>query len=343
MKFKSIGHDSEFFIFGSKGIIVPTDITDGTKKEPETKWDNTTWQADGMALEIGSVSPYTSKRAFANGIHESFVKTCRDLAKRDMILSEDIVTNIPDEYLQGGNAELGCSPDYNAYTASQNPRPNPKLLGSLRCVGRHVHIGVVEDDGKRLKSENLLALVKALDITMGSGCVGRDFPQHAARTQYYGMAGSFRPKPYGVEYRVPSFNFLNGSGEWIFDAVIDAIDLVNSGELEEMIAFKGGEDNLIHLVNSGRAVLSSKQRSGRGIRVGQTVVPTRTGGIRIAPDFSPSWAPHSFDELVVQERGSAEMGERITAVQGEPRGFPHPSNADILRWQNEFLENLARR
>ena len=48
------------------------------------------------------------------------------------------------------------------------------------------------------------------------------------RKLLYGKAGAFRPKPYGLEYRVPS-SFILQSDEllkWIFEATVNAFEFI---------------------------------------------------------------------------------------------------------------------
>lgn len=256
MKLLSLGHDSEFFVVNGIGdIIDPATITSGTKRTPEHKGGRLTWQADGMALEIGSVSGFRLE-TFADKVHADYISTHNLLLDMGFEIITNITRHIPHEMLEGEAGELGCTPDYNAYTARQNPKPSREALGNVRCVGRHLHIGATEDDGSRLTSKSKLELVKALDLTVGCGRIGDTFSAHSARSKFYGVAGSFRPKSYGVEYRVPSYNFLPHADR-IVEAVRDAIDIVNSGELQELIELRGGEERVRQVVDSGGSVLSS--------------------------------------------------------------------------------------
>ena len=93
---------------------------------------------------------------------------------------------------------FGCEPDYNAWTGEVNPKPhcdNP----NLRSAGGHIH---VETDLDRR------AVIQAMDLFLGVPSVLMDKGEE--RRKLYGAAGSYRSKPYGVEYRTLS-NF------WIFD------------------------------------------------------------------------------------------------------------------------------
>lgn len=85
--------------------------------------------------------------------------------------------------------EMGCQPDYDAWHGVENFRPIAKR--GLRTFGGHVHIegGTVET-------------IKSCDLVMGTWSVLVD--KDTKRRALYGKAGAYRPKPYGVEYRVLS-------------------------------------------------------------------------------------------------------------------------------------------
>jgi hypothetical protein len=107
-------------------------------------------------------------------------------------------TVFPSKELQHPGALIfGCEPDFNAWTGQTNPQPIIPKPG-LRSAGGHIHMETFQD--KR-------AIIQACDLTVGLATLFLE--KTNLRRQIYGKAGAFRPKNYGVEYRVPS-NF------WIF-------------------------------------------------------------------------------------------------------------------------------
>jgi hypothetical protein len=108
--------------------------------------------------------------------------------------------------------ELGCSPDFNAYTKMANPRPDANT--PFRTASGHVHIGWtnapvdINDEGHL---EACRALTKSLDVWLGM--VSLIWDKDDRRRSLYGAAGAFRPKPYGMEYRVLS-------NKWIADPIL---------------------------------------------------------------------------------------------------------------------------
>ncbi len=107
--------------------------------------------------------------------------------------------------------ELGCSPDFNAWTGSFNPPPKNVEKPRLRCAGGHIHIGWTNDEDITDKNHilNCRDLVKQLDWYLGGWSLRQD--SDAARRSLYGSAGACRFKPYGVEYRTLSNFWLTSS------------------------------------------------------------------------------------------------------------------------------------
>jgi hypothetical protein len=91
---------------------------------------------------------------------------------------------------------VGCDPDLDAYTNQMRSVPD-QIAGSLtRHAGGHFHVGY----DTTLVPQNIV--VQFLDLFLGlpSLCVDKQGP----RRSFYGQAGSFRAKEYGVEYRTLS-------------------------------------------------------------------------------------------------------------------------------------------
>jgi len=107
--------------------------------------------------------------------------------------------------------EIGCKPDYNAYTRDTNPMP--QLPDNVRVAGGHIMISALDE---RLKDPEIVCnAVKWMDVLVmptiieGLKTMGYyDTTSSAMRRLYYGKAGCFRPKEfpngmYGIEYRTP--------------------------------------------------------------------------------------------------------------------------------------------
>lgn len=202
-----IGADPEFFVKQAGRLVSAYGLVPGTKEAP-FKVPRGAVQVDGMALEfnIDPASTYTQFETNMSSVLESIV---------GMVPGYEIfvepVAQFGLEYIEAQPREakeLGCSPDYNAYTKKANPRPNGKT--PFRTASGHVHIGWasepvdINDEGHL---EACRALTKSLDVHLGITSLLWD--QDDLRRTLYGAAGAFRPKPYGMEYRVLSNKWIN--------------------------------------------------------------------------------------------------------------------------------------
>jgi len=207
----TLGADPEIFL-SKRGKLVSaheTKIT-GTKAEP-FKIKHGAVQIDGTALEFNTDPvPLNDFNAFNNNVIQ-VMKGMRDLTsgfnfkiQPTAIFDEEYWKTVPDE-----NKELGCNPDYNAYTGVHNPSPDGSA-GSMRTGAGHLHIGW--DDTCSIPADHpehievCANITKMFDLYVGIGTLL--FDDDTQRRSLYGRAGAFRPKPYGFEYRVPSNAWL---------------------------------------------------------------------------------------------------------------------------------------
>lgn len=113
---------------------------------------------------------------------------------------------IDQDVLQDANAkESGCEDEYNAYTLMVNTEPKNFIKNSsVRTSGGHLHIGSIGDE---ILLDPIIKplFVYMLDLFLGltSVAIDNDLSQ-VDRRKVFGKAGSFRPKNYGIEYRVLS-------------------------------------------------------------------------------------------------------------------------------------------
>ena len=116
-----------------------------------------------------------------------------------IVFDEDVWEAAPEEA-----KELGCSPDFNAWTGTVNPPPSCPSNPRLRTASGHLHIGWTNDAdmGDIQHILNCQDLVKQLDWYLGAWSLKMD--PDPTRRLLYGKAGACRYKPYGVEYRVLS-------------------------------------------------------------------------------------------------------------------------------------------
>lgn len=204
----TFGCDPELFIFdmNTGEYISPDNFIPGTKAEPY-KVPGGAVQQDGMAAEfnIDPVDNFTdfnkNIKKVLNSLKLFVPPSCTLVAKPTAVFSEKVWGETSET-----SKELGCSPDFNAWTGKVNPPPDPSKASSprLRTASGHLHVGWTDEANMSDPShvKNCLDLVKQMDWFLGPWSVTQD--GDTVRRELYGKAGACRFKPYGVEYRVLS-------------------------------------------------------------------------------------------------------------------------------------------
>lgn len=228
-----IGCDPEVFVKRNNVFESAHNLIRGDKKNPQ-KVHRGAVQVDGMALEFNTDPAATEGEFLLN------VQTVYDIMKSMVPGYELVATPVADfslEYLKAQPQEaleLGCDPDYNAWTGDVNPRPNGDV--PMRTASGHVHIGWTSDadgsDGNhRARAE---AVVRQMDFYLGLPSLMYD--KETRRRNMYGKAGACRYKSYGVEYRTLSNAWLNSPEliKWVFRAAKKGIeDLIGGNSLQD--------------------------------------------------------------------------------------------------------------
>jgi len=226
-----IGCDPEMFLrdLETGKFVSAEGIVPGDKLNP-MKVKKGTIQTDGFAAEIG-IDPASSAAEFADNV-ETVLDELRKYTKGynlefidSVIFSEDVFNKQSET-----GRELGCMPDYSAYTKMANPvpQPNPK---TFRTASGHIHISWgdgmdVNDPGH---FADCIAVSKQLDWAVGVPTSAWN-PQ-SRRRDLYGKAGAFRVKSYGCEYRTPDNTWLQTreTMEFVFNNTVHGITQLYKG------------------------------------------------------------------------------------------------------------------
>jgi hypothetical protein len=199
-----IGADPELFVFRNGEPISAHNLIPGTKADPFPVPGGAV-QVDGTAAEF-NINPATTFDEFNYNI-ESVLENLRALLPDDCELRAVPVVVWPEEYfstLPFVATELGCMPDFDAWTGRRNPKPRLKSNPTLRTAAGHIHIGFTEgaslQDTKHIMAARQMA--QLMDLHVGAWSVEVDTDK--TRRQLYGKAGACRYKTYGVEYRTLS-------------------------------------------------------------------------------------------------------------------------------------------
>lgn len=198
------GADPELFVLDKRGKPVSPDMIPGTKNEPHRVKCGAV-QRDGMAAEF-NIDPAETFEEFNSNVGTVLGELKTFLPKGYTLSAVPSVTFTAADFDAAPDEakELGCQPDYDAWTGEVNPPPHDPENPYLRTASGHLHIGWGDDyelsDIQHIM--NCQDLVKQFDWYLGTYSVSQD--EDATRRRLYGKAGAFRPKPYGVEYRVLS-------------------------------------------------------------------------------------------------------------------------------------------
>lgn len=223
-----VGADPEVFVQQAGKYLSAYGMIPGNKENPYAV-DNGAVQVDGMALEF-NILPADSSETFLFNI-TSVMQQLREMVPGFDVVADPVAT-FTEEYLKEQPPEaleLGCDPDYNGWTLQENKKPDFRL--PMRTGAGHVHIGFSE--GLPVNEEHLKLcgrMAKQLDFYLGLPSVLLD--PDVRRRSMYGQAGAFRPKHYGVEYRVLSNFWLkqNELIEWVFNNSTSGLLRMRDGE-----------------------------------------------------------------------------------------------------------------
>lgn len=200
----TIGCDPEFFLKNEEGYI-PAEVTgiSGTKQEPLSLPSGGAVQIDGCALEF-NIQPAKSADEFSQNI-QATMKEIREIVDEKLIFDFKPVatfTNDVWDKTSKSSKELGCNPDYSAYTMEQKTPPQGSGDRPFRTAAGHIHVGFTKDmdinDPRHIY--DCAILTQALDFYIGK--FEQNWAPMSDRKKLYGEMGSFRPTPYGFEYRV---------------------------------------------------------------------------------------------------------------------------------------------
>lgn len=200
----SLGTDPEFFLKQDGKFISASNLIKGYKEDPEELIEGAGLMHDNVALEF-TTPPATSPLEMVDSIGNCLAAIKNKLPGFSMHALPFAI--FPKEELETEEAQkFGCSPDYDVYRVMINPPINPRKVGNARTCGGHIHLGFDDDIGM----EGRTNLVKLSDVVLGTFSVLIDkYEESKNRLQIYGKAGSFRPTPYGVEYRFPNNVWLS--------------------------------------------------------------------------------------------------------------------------------------
>jgi hypothetical protein len=207
----TMGADPEFFLMKDDKYVSSHGIVPGTKRAPYPLPSGAV-QLDGTATEF-NIKPAKSADEFASNIG-AVLAELRSFVPDNYLFKFTPSVQYDKHYfdtIPPSCKELGCDPDFSAYTSKENPKPNTRG-GTLRTGAGHLHIGWGTDMGGTSHMWDCCQIVQQLDNFFRY--YERVWDQDTTRRTLYGKPGAFRPKAYGVEYRVLSNAWLNHPKMW---------------------------------------------------------------------------------------------------------------------------------
>lgn len=224
-----VGSDPELFIINTKTnkVVSSIGIIPGVKGKAYRSPD----MPEGYGLQIDNIlaefniPPTNKKEEFIKSIQymKDYIRNYVKNINPDFDILCTSSMYVDDDQLQSKEAkEFGCSPDYNAYTQEENPKPCGENT-NLRSAGMHIHISYNKPNTK-----TSLLLIKYLDMYLGIPSIVKD--SDSKRRSLYGKAGALRLCKYGVEYRTLSSKMMEDENylSFVWNGIQKAISAYNN-------------------------------------------------------------------------------------------------------------------
>ena len=254
-----LGADPEFFLIGKyRKHVSAHNLVQGTKHKPYPL-NKGALQADGTAVEF-NIDAASNPTEFAQNI-TTVLGQVRDIVPKEYTFNFSPAihynTQYFDQEIPESAKELGCDPDFDAWNGGAvNPRPQPAL--GFRTASGHLHIGWTDDadvkDPEHL--DDCMAVVRRLDYYFGGVSAFWETDIDVARRRLYGNWGAFRPKKYGVEYRVLGNTWLKypKMWPWLFEFVNHAVNSLENGITDDNLVIKPELDLKTGKLNRTRSI-----------------------------------------------------------------------------------------
>lgn len=259
----TIGTDPEYFLRNKKTqkLVSAIPFIKGDKQKPVPLKHGGNIQSDNVAVEFAT-EPAGSTTEFINNLKTIISDTLDTLPKGFELAVLPSARFNEDELMDPKAREFGCTPDYCAWTHTQNDTSPQHPDPTFRSCGGHIHVGCLDikgipvhkDSQFLLDFDGKILMVRGMDLFHGIISTILDNSADAIeRRKLYGRAGCHRPTKYGVEYRALSNYWTKTpySSMLICSLVDDVIELIVSGELESLLEEVGSED-IQCIINDGK-------------------------------------------------------------------------------------------
>jgi len=221
----TFGSDPELF-FVKNGQIVPSNDVITTDGGDVTR--------DGFQLELNPQG-HTCREIAGSNIARALFRAEEIASNIGAELSIAVGVTVGDEAWKKSTFEtrrFGCNPTSNVYQKINRLATGMRIR--FRSGAGHIHIGGLNAHEKA----DLPTIVKLMDIIGGNTAVLIDRDENNAhRRKYYGRAGEYRPKQYGLEYRVFSNFWLRHYVLWSMASGLlrNAVGIYRAGLADDLI------------------------------------------------------------------------------------------------------------
>lgn len=254
------GADPEMFVRDrkTKKFVSAHTMVPGTKIAPHKVPLGAT-QYDGVAAEF-NIDPANTSTMFVNNIATVIASVKKFIGDHNELVLEPTADFDPSYFdgLPPDVRELGCNPDFNAYTGDQNPSPDTSPNPYMRTASGHIHCGWSKegadfDPNDPVHQSDCHTVAKQMDYALGIMSLLWD--PDAKRRTLYGKAGCLRYKKYGMEYRTLSNRWLSSQDLqfYVFGnahrAMTDLFEGVNYDEMFKGVAQKIIDENITDWVH----------------------------------------------------------------------------------------------
>jgi hypothetical protein len=213
IKLLKIGTDIEVMLEKDGKPVSAIPYFEGTRENPEIVREGMTIIHDNVNVEF-TVPPTDDPLEMYKNIHYmlQYIKT---RLPKGVTISKKVSAIFPESELNHPDAlEFGCSAEENAYGI--HPERDP--LNGLRSCGGHVHVSY---DCEYNKKDVNFILINRFDYFLGLPSLKED--KDKRRRKIYGNLGTYRNKPYGIEYRTLSNYWI-----WDLESIYKIFDRVNN-------------------------------------------------------------------------------------------------------------------
>lgn len=232
-----LGADPELFLQNPNdgGFISAHKYVKGSKRHPFPVTHGAV-QLDGTAAEF-NIDPVTNVNDWVRNIGAVMGSLKEMTIGSGYVLAAEPVADFEpsyfDAHVPSSAKKLGCDPDFDAWELCPNETPDGTR--TFRTGAGHVHIGWGSkfDVYSPTHFEECARVARQLDYHLGINSLLWDASNR--RRELYGKAGAFRPKSYGVEYRVLSNAWLRSEllQRWVFTAAQAALKDMDDGVIYE--------------------------------------------------------------------------------------------------------------